>query len=288
MASIAFLGLGAMGSRMASNLIRAGHQLRVWNRSPQAVAPLLAQGAEQAATPYSAASEAEFVISMVRDDAASETVWCDPQCGALRAMQADAVAIESSTLSVEWIRQLAQQAAARNIALLEAPVSGSRPAAEAGQLVYLVGGESPTLTRAQPILRAMGAAIHHVGPIGAGTLTKLATNALLGIQVATLAELIGMLAHQGCHAENALQAIAGTPVWAPVANYLAGSMLRGDFQPQFPVELIEKDFGYTIAAAGNEALAPLVAAARKVFQNGIHAGLGDQNMTAVAQLYSKD
>jgi 3-hydroxyisobutyrate dehydrogenase len=285
MSHIAFLGLGAMGSRMAANLLKAGHQVTVWNRSAAACAPLVTAGAQAAETPSAAASQADFVIAMVRDDQASRSVWLD--AGVLAAMKPGAVAIESSTLSVDWIRTLASAASAQGISLIEAPVSGSRPAAEAGQLVYLVGGESQALAQAHGILQSMGSAIHHVGPIGSGALVKLATNALLGIQVSALAELIGLLQRNGTDVDLALKAIAGTPVWAPVANYLASSMRQGDFRPQFPVALIEKDFGYALAAAGSASLAPMLAAAKGVFQAGIEQGLGDKNMTAVVDLYQK-
>ena len=285
MSNIAFLGLGAMGRRMALRLIKAGHQLTVWNRSPQALEALASAGARLANNPAQAAASAEFVISMVRDDAASRAVWCEPESGALAAMQSSAIAIESSTLSIDWIGELGRAAQARGVALLEAPVSGSRPAAEAGQLVYLVGGEAGALSRAEALLKTMGSAIHHLGPIGSGTLTKLATNSLLGIQVTALAEIIALLKRSGTDVERCLGAIAGTSVWSPVAHALTKSMLSRDFQPQFPVELIEKDFAYTLAAAGAELSLPTLAAARSVFSQGIQQGLGGDNMTAVVQLF---
>lgn len=127
----------------------------------------------------------------------------------------------------------------------------------------------------------MGAAVHHVGPLGSGALVKLATNALLGIQVASLAELIGLLERNDAEVDVALKAIATTSVWSPVAHYLASSMRQGDFCPQFPVELIEKDLGYALAAAGH---APMLVAARSVFQAGIAESLGKENISAVVKL----
>lgn len=285
MSQIAFLGLGAMGSRMAANLLKAGHHVTLWNRSPQAAEPLMKAGAHWAQSPAAAAKNADFVIAMVRDDNASQSVWLDAAHGAFAAMKPGAIAIESSTLSVDFVRQLGNAARTQGVALIEAPVSGSRPAADAGQLVYLAGGDADVLARCEAVLKAMGAAIYHVGDIGSGSLVKLATNALLGIQVTALAELIGLLKHRCADVDIALKAISGTPVWAPVANYLAGSMQQGDFRPQFPIELIEKDFGYAIAAAGSEAAAPMLAAARSVFKKGIECGFGGDNMTAVARLF---
>jgi 3-hydroxyisobutyrate dehydrogenase len=173
----------------------------------------------------------------------------------------------------------------RGLALLEAPVSGSRPQAEAGQLIYLVGGDEATFKRAEPLLKAMGSAIHFIGPLGTGALVKLSTNALLGIQVTALTELIGMLKRSGADAARALEVVAATPVWSPVATRMADSMLAGDFVPQFPVELVEKDFSYALEAAGSSASAPTIAAAHRVFTEAISRGLGGTNMTSVVRLF---
>jgi 3-hydroxyisobutyrate dehydrogenase len=284
---IAVLGLGAMGSRMAANLLKAGHEVTVWNRTPGAAVALVAAGAKQAQTPREAVADASFVIAMVRDDEASRTTWLASATGALAGMGRDTIAIESSTLSPVWVRELGEAAAANGVALVEAPVSGSRPQAEAGQLVYLVGGDEAALKLAEPVLKVMGRAIHHVGPLGSGALVKLSTNALLGVQVTVLAELIGLLGRSGADAGRALQAIASTAAWSPAANYLSGSMLAANFAPQFPVELIEKDFGYTVEAAGSPQAVPTIAAARSVFQRAVESGFGADNMTGVVRLFTK-
>lgn len=286
MTKIAILGLGAMGSRMAANLIKAGHDVTVWNRSPAAAEALVAAGAKQAATPKDAVADADFVMAMVRDNEASRHVWLDAETGALARMSAGTVAIESSTLSADWIRELGAHMAERAISLLEAPVSGTTPQAEAAQLVYLIGGDAETLARTEPVLKAMGSSIQHIGPLGSGALTKLVTNTLLGIQVTVLGELIGMLKHSGADVARALDAVAATPVWSIVAGRITGSMLAGNFAPQFPIELIEKDFGYTLQAAGSDADAPTIAAARGVFRTAIERGLGKENMTSVVKLFA--
>lgn len=285
MVNIAVLGLGAMGSRMATNLLKAGFEVTVWNRTATAAAPLVAAGARQAMTPKDAARDADFVMAMVRDDTASRQVWLDPETGALAGMAAGALAIESSTLTPGWIRELGAAVAQRGVTLLEAPVSGTLPQAETAQLIYFVGGEDQTLKRAEPVLKAMGSAIHHVGPLGAGALVKLSTNTLLGIQVTVLAELIGMLKRSGADVDRVIRAIASTPVWSVVAERAVGSMLSGNFTPQFPIELIEKDFGYTVGTAGSSEAAPTIAAARSVFRKAIDHGLGKSNMTGVVRLF---
>ncbi len=153
---VTFLGLGAMGSRMAANLVQAGYAVTVWNRSPRATEPLAAQGARVAETPLTAAQGAAFVISMVTDDAASAAVWLDPTVGALAGLDAGAVAIESSTVTPGWIDTLSAAVTGRGAQFIEAPVSGSLPQAEARQLVVLAGGEPGAFDAAAPILSAMG------------------------------------------------------------------------------------------------------------------------------------
>jgi 3-hydroxyisobutyrate dehydrogenase len=272
---------------MAANLLKAGHTVTVWNRTPTTAAPLVSAGARQAATPKEAAIDAEFVIAMVRDDEASRELWLTAGTGALAGMKEGAVAIESSTMTPGWIREFGIAAAERRVALLEAPVAGSRPQAEAAQLVYFVGGDEAVLKRAEPLLRTMGSTIHHVGPLGSGALVKLATNALLGVQVAALAELIGLLKSNGADAGRAVQAISGTAVWSPAATHLSNSMLAGNFAPQFPIELIEKDFGYAVQSASSPEAVPTIAAARSVFQQAIEHGLGAENMTGVVRLFTE-
>jgi 3-hydroxyisobutyrate dehydrogenase len=283
--NISLLGLGAMGARMAANLLKADHALTVWNRNPKAAAPLVRLGAKQASTPRQAAAGADFVFAMLRDDEASRDVWLSPHHGALEGLKEGAVAIESSTLTPGWIRELGSAVADRGGNLLEAPVAGSRPQAEAAQLVYFIGGHSEILEQVRPLLMAMGSTISHVGPLGSGALVKLSTNALLGVQVTVLAELIGLLKRSGVDASSAMKAIGGTAAWSPAANNLSGSMLAGNFSPQFPIELIEKDFGYAVDAAGSPEAAPTIAAARSVFQMAIAKGFGSENMTGVAQLF---
>ena len=285
MSNIAFLGLGAMGGRMAARLLQAGYQVTVWNRSPDAANALELMGARVAISPREAAKEADFVIAMVRDDVASRQVWLDPETGALGGLRQGAIAIESSTLSQAWIFELGQAIDASGNAFLEAPVSGSRPQAEAGQLIFFVGGSEEAAKRAEPVLGSMGGAIHHVGRLGSAAMTKLATNALLGVQVTAMAELIGILKHSGVDAARVLELLAGTVVCSPFAKRAADSMLSGNFAAQFPVELVAKDFAYALASVASPALAPTLVAAQQVFAEAERRGLGAEHLTSVVKLF---
>ncbi|WP_346830831.1 NAD(P)-dependent oxidoreductase [Pseudomonas abietaniphila] len=288
MTAIAVLGLGAMGSRMAANLLKAGHAVTVWNRSPDAADALVATGATLAATPREAAQGASIVLSMVRDDIASNGVWLDPEHGAFGGMLSDSLAIECSTLSPRWIKALGEAANEAGIRLIDAPVSGSRPQAEAAQLVFLVGGDEADVAFARGVLSNMGSSIQHVGPLGAGTLVKLTTNAMLGVQVTALAELFGILAKSGVSLKVAFDAVGATAVSSVAAQRSVDLMVAGTFEPQFPVALIEKDLRYLVNVAGSPAAAPTIDAARKVFGTGIDQGFGEQNMTSVVQVFAAD
>lgn len=285
MSKVAFLGLGAMGSRMAANLLKAGHDLTVWNLMPEAADKLVASGAKTTATPREAAEGNDFVMAMVSDDEASREVWLDATNGALAGMKARAIAIECSTLTPGWILELAGAMSKANVALLDAMVSGSTPQADSAQLIFLVGGDARSLERAEPVLKKLGSSIQHAGPVGTGAFAKLTTNALMGVQLTALAELIGMLKRQSLDPKQVLDAVSATAMWNPHLTRDAESMLTENFQTLFSVKLLEKDLGYTVKTAGGDAWVPTVSAVRHVFQRAIDQNLGNLNMTAVVKLF---
>jgi 3-hydroxyisobutyrate dehydrogenase len=286
MSKIAFLGLGAMGSRMAAHLIKAGHHVTVWNRSPAAVAAAVARGARSAATPREAAEGAEFVFSMVTDDDASKAVWMTADTGALAGLGKGATAIEASTVSPEWLRSLAVTVEAHGACLLDAPVVGSLPQAESAQLVLLAGGAQEIFLKAKPVLGCIASVIHHVGPQGQGSTMKLAANALLAIQVAAVAETLAALDKSGIAPKRALEIISGLPVMSPAGNGFAGLMVAGDFAPRFTAALIAKDLRYAVGeAAENTSKVPMLQAARDIFNELCARGLGGENISAAIKAY---
>jgi 3-hydroxyisobutyrate dehydrogenase len=266
---IAFLGQGAMGSRMAARLVGAGHVVTVWNRSPMPGG---------AATVAEAVAGAEVVIASLRDDAASVGVWDQ----ALPAMARGAFGIETSTISPGAARMLHDQAAGRALTFLDAPVAGSRPQAEAGQLIFMVGGDADIVARAEPMLMAMGAAVHHAGGPGAGVAVKLMLNSLFATQLAAMAELIGMAEAMGIDVARAVEIIGATPVASPAVKVAAGAMLAGSFAPAFPIDLVAKDMGLALATG---AALPVIRAVGGVFQAGIDEGLAADNITGIVQRY---
>lgn len=287
MAKVTVLGMGAMGSRMAILLLKAGHEVTVWNRTLSKTELVEKAGARVANTPRTAVREAEFVISMVRDDEASKQVWLDLESGAIADLKQNVVAIESSTLTLAWTKELAQQFQARKIAFLDAPVAGTRPQAEAAQLIYFVGGEAETFTSAEPILQTMGSAVHYAGSVGSGMTIKLAVNSLFAIQISALGELIGLMRGCGLDETKAVELLSSTPVCSPAAKMAAGAMVSGKFAPLFPIDLVAKDMSYAIKTArANDATLPLVETTYKVCTEAIARGYGDDNITGLVKLYS--
>jgi 3-hydroxyisobutyrate dehydrogenase len=281
---IAVLGLGAMGSRMAARLLGAGHQVSIYNRSPAPLRDLEAAGAVAGKTPRAATEGAEIVITMVRDNEASRAIWCDERDGALKGLGAGAIAIESSTLTPGWVKELAAMVYKTGAGFLDAPVVGSRPQADAGQLIYLVGGDAGTFDRTRSFLSALGGATHHVGPAGAGTTLKLAVMALYGIQVAAVAELLALLRNSGGDLAAMTEVLASLPVTSPAAKGALSLMQAKLDAPLFPIDLAEKDFAYALAQSDATAL-PMTAAGRERFAKAKAEGLAALNITAIARLY---
>lgn len=185
-----------------------------------------------------------------------------------------------------WVQTLARQCNERHISFLDAPVVGTRPQAEAGQLIYIVGGESATVERVKPLLQVMGKAIHHAGAIGHGAAVKLAINTLFSAQVALMAELRSLLRKSDVNEQRALDIVTNTPVCSPATALATKAMASDTFAPLFPIELVEKDLAYTVSQAKHTNVnTPISEATRQVFERALFAGYGADNITGVAQLY---
>ena len=188
---VAFLGLGIMGGGMTRRLLGAGYPVSVYNRNRAKAEALGQAGATVATSPREAATGAQFVFSMVADDDASRAMWLGSE-GALAGAARGTVMIESSTLTVGWVNELAKVVAAAGSEFVDAPVAGSKQAAADGELIFIVGASDATLEKVRPLLTTMGRKIAHVGGTGAGALVKLVNNFMAGVQVAAMAEAFGI------------------------------------------------------------------------------------------------
>jgi 3-hydroxyisobutyrate dehydrogenase len=280
---VAILGLGTMGAGMAANVLKAGFSLSVYNRTAAKAKALVDGGAHFASMPGEAAEGASIVISMLSDDSASREVWLGSG-GALEAVGKDAILIESSTVSPSWIAELAELSASRGAQFLDAPVTGSRMQAEAGQLSFLVGGNEATVEAATPVLKAMSKEIVHLGPVGSGAKMKLINNFLCGVQVASLAEGLAWIERSGLDREKALAVLKSGAPGSPLLGAISARMVNQNYNVNFLLTLMAKDLLYAEAEAAHCNVDLKTAeTARGLFEVAIAQGLGNEDMSSVIE-----
>ncbi|MDH5577303.1 MAG: NAD(P)-dependent oxidoreductase [Betaproteobacteria bacterium] len=281
MTTVAFLGLGAMGSRMAVNLQAAGFALRVYNRDRAKAKPLADKGALACDTPAAAVQGASFVVSMVADDVATRAVMLGAD-GAVAATTAGAIIIDSSTNTPGMAREVAQAAAARRVQYLDAPVSGSLAQAQGKELVFMVGGEKVAFERAQPVLAAMGRMAKYMGGSGTGATIKLINNMLSGAATAAIAEAVITAEAAGLDRAATLEVLAEGAAGSRLLKTRMPKMFSRDFAPQFQLQLMEKDLRYFLLLAQElDRPMPVASLVRSQFQAARRGSLGALDSSAL-------
>jgi 3-hydroxyisobutyrate dehydrogenase len=281
MSSIGFVGLGAMGSRMALNLHQAGHKLRVWNRDRAKLGPLAAKGIETADSPGAAAHDAQFVVSMVADDGASRAVMLGAS-GVIGAAAQGTIVIDSSTNSPALAREIAAAAVERGVAYLDAPVLGSIMQAQNRELVFLVGGAQAAFDEAQPVFTAMGRLTRRVGESGAGSTLKLLNNMLAGTVTAALVEAAQVAEAAGLDRAAVVEILGEGAAGSRLVKTKLPKIFQRDFAPQFQLELMEKDLRYFLALAQEvDRAVPIAAFVRSQFHAARRAKLGKLDACAL-------
>src|SRR5712691_1136379 len=261
---LGFIGLGAMGSRMAGRLLAAAYDLTVYNRGRGRARPLEERGATVASTPAEAARDAEIVLVSVADDAAAEAVITGTD-GALSAARPGAIIINTSTVSPKLSRRLSETALVKGAFVLDAPVSGSTPQAEEGQLLIFVGGAQTAYERSVPILSVLGRESFHLGPAGAGSTMKMCVNALLGLGLQALAEAIALGLKAGLDRDRLLDVLGSTAVLSASQRSKIQNIRNEFYPPTFPLRLMLKDFGLVLdSASGLSVAMPTTSVAREV------------------------
>jgi 3-hydroxyisobutyrate dehydrogenase-like beta-hydroxyacid dehydrogenase len=256
---VGLIGLGLMGHPMGANLLKAGHELMLWNRTASRGDDLVAQGAKRAATPRDLAAASEVIITIVSDPPALESVYWG-EGGVFSGLKRGSLLIESSTVSPGLEKRAAAAAAELGVEFLEAPVTGGTWGAEKGELVFMVGGEAATLKRAEAVLSAMGKKWFHLGPIGAGQTVKLAMNLLLDVQVEAFAEALALVTKAGVPGQSLYEVMQSSMGRSGVIDLKGANMLKGEYKPSFPLRLMHKDVGLALDLA-NQLGVPLPAAA---------------------------
>jgi len=281
MSTVAFLGLGIMGSRMARHLLDHGLDLRIYNRSEGAGAELEAQGARLAKTPSEAVEDADIVITMLAHPQAVEAVMLKEGAG-LTHMKKNALWVECSTVNPSFVKQSYQAAQEKGLRYLDAPVAGTKPHAENGELVFFVGGDSEDLTEVQPILEHMGRKVMHIGEVSKGASFKMLVNALLAQSMLVFSETVLLGEKMGLDRDFLLDTLPNLVVSAPFTKAKAEMIRKRDYEVQFPLELMHKDL-HLASLSAYEVGQPLYLAnlSKELFAKAKEKGLGRLDFAAI-------
>jgi 3-hydroxyisobutyrate dehydrogenase-like beta-hydroxyacid dehydrogenase len=275
---------------MGHNLLKAGYSLTVWNRTASRADSLVAAGAKLAGSPAEAATAADVLMTIVSDPPALEEVlWgSGVSGGALAALRSGSTYIDSSTVSPALARKVAGACGERQVAFLDAPVTGGTWGAEKGELVFMVGGETKVLQEAEPVFRVLGKRWFHLGPNGAGQTIKLAMNLILALQVDALAEALALVTSAGLEGEKLVEVMQSSMARAAVLDVKAPLLLKGEYPPSFPLRLMHKDVGLALELAKQMGVAlPAAAAAYGTYSAVKAAAKEDLDYAAVMKFWQK-
>lgn len=277
---VGFIGMGHMGSHMAQRLLAAGYEVTVYDRTREKAQAI--GGATVAQTPKEAAASSEVVISIVSNDAALEEVMLGPD-GVLAGARPSSAIIDMSTVSPRASRQVFRAAAEKDVAMIDAAVSGSVPQVEQGSLVIFVGGEQETYQRVKPILDVLGKQSYYLGASGMGTSMKLVVNALLGLSRQALAEALVLGQKAGLEREQLIDVLQQTAVISPRQKADLEHARQRQYPADFPLNLMHKDFGLILTQASEvSAPMPATAAAQQVYTAALTKE-GEEDASAIIQ-----
>jgi 3-hydroxyisobutyrate dehydrogenase-like beta-hydroxyacid dehydrogenase len=280
---VAFLGLGIMGHAMATNLVKAGHEVTVWNRTPGK----LVEGAGVAPTPAAASQGAEVVWLCVSDTDAVEAMVFGPD-GVDLSLAEGMIIADSSTISPTGTVKFAERVAAKGAVLVDAPMTGSKIGARDGTLVFIVGGDEAPIDRLKPLFAAMGKKIFRMGETGKGQATKLAMNLQIAMIFEGFAEALTLATKLGVDSQQLLSLIEATMVKSGVVEYKAPFILQRDFTPNFPLRLMHKDIRLALEAAKEARVKlPGLETVEEIYEMATEDGHKDLDYAATLTLLEK-
>ncbi len=285
--SVAFLGIGTMGHAMAANSLGAGIPTIVWNRGPGATRDLADRGAVVADTPADAVRGATIVVTMVTDAEVVLSIARDQ--GMLAALPPGAIWVQMSTIGVAGIERVAALTDAErpDVILVDAPVSGSKDPAEAGQLTIFASGPDTAHARLEPLFEALGRRTIWVGPVGAGSRLKLVANAWLALAAEAVNTSMALAGRLGLDADTVVDALGGGPLVSPWQSAKLERIAQGDFSAQFALALALKDVRLALEAASDDRFRTLAGLADE-WQEVVGLGLGDRDLTVVTWALAED
>jgi 3-hydroxyisobutyrate dehydrogenase len=245
---LGFIGIGNMGSRMARRLVEQGYQVVVYDRSRKASEALVKYGATVADSIAALASESDVIMSSLTNDDVVKSVYTDPE-GVFTCLRRGSAIIEMSTVSPATSRELFELSRKAGVKFLDSPVSGSTPSAEDGSLTLFCGGDEELFEAAQPVFRAIAHQSFYLGGSGSGTAMKLVANTLLGVGMQAIAESVALGQKEGLDRHRLLEVLSHTAVIAPAHLGKLSRADHGDYSAQFPIRLMNKDFGLVLETA---------------------------------------
>jgi 3-hydroxyisobutyrate dehydrogenase len=282
---IGFIGLGTMGLPMATNLINKGFEVTVYNRTTSKCQSLIDQGATLALTPREATVGQDVIITMVSNDDSIRSIYYGED-GVLQSLQNSNTVIDSSTISPELVKQLATEVNERGGHFLDAPVTGSKPAAIEGTLVFMIGGSADVIAQESDIFDTLGKKVLHMGPNGSGAVAKLAHNTMVGINNLALVEGLSMASKAGIPADTFLELVQLGSAGSKAADLKGRKIIDHDFSNQFSLQLMLKDLKLASSLTDSIGLpTPMLNLAKSLFQAGQSEGFGEEDLSAVVKCY---
>jgi 3-hydroxyisobutyrate dehydrogenase-like beta-hydroxyacid dehydrogenase len=281
MTAIGFVGLGAMGEPIAGRFLGSGNVVHGTNRTRSKADALVQRGMVWCDSPREVAEQAEVVFSMVTDSAALDAITAGPD-GILAGLQPGSVYVDMSTVDPATSRVLAHRVKERDAVMLEAPVSGSVPAAQAGILAIMVGGDPAAFARVEPLLRQLGQAVTYVGENGKALMMKLAVNISLGVQLIAFSEGVLLAERGGIDPELAIKVLTSSAIGSPMLCARGPLVLDRPDEAWFDVKLMQKDIGLALDQGNHlEVPLPSAALANELLTAARALGYGDQDVVAV-------
>lgn len=279
---IGWAGLGNMGIPMVKNLVKAGFDVTVYNRTTTKAHTLKVEtGVRVVTSPKELTAHADIIITMVSDDAALKEIYLSPDGVLAGTIPAHLLAIDMSTVSPDTTKELAALCGAKGIGYLDAPVSGSVKPAEDAQLIIMAGGREEDFETAKPVFECLGKAAHLMGENGTGNYAKLAINTFLGITLQGLSEAVVFARKNGIAAESLLPLINNGPIGSIITKMKSANILENNFKPAFALHLLNKDIGLAKAQGLNTPLGNALAAS---LQTAMQKGFGEEDMSAVIKV----
>jgi 3-hydroxyisobutyrate dehydrogenase-like beta-hydroxyacid dehydrogenase len=288
MANATFIGLGTMGSGMAANLLKSGHSVTFWNRTPSAGAELEAAGAKRASSIAEAVQDAEFVLYCLSNDEAVKAVVYGEE-GIAANVSSDTIVIDLSTIDPNTSADEAAEYTRRGIRFLDAPVFGTRGEAAGGGLWIVIGGDENVFESARAVLDPLSETLHYMGKSGSGVRMKLVGNLLVAAQLESLGEALSLAKKAGLRLSDVLGVVHVADFRSPIYDGVGANVLAGDYSPDFALDLMLKDANLIRDFADRvDVRIPAASATRDVIQRAVEAGYGSENASALIKIIAED